>query len=46
MKKGKNRQASVVSLFSRHREIGLLLILAVWLTVVVGLRNPAVSDLG
>ena len=39
MKKGKNRQASVVSLFSKHREIGLLLILAV-LTVVVGLRNP------
>ncbi len=39
MRDGKNRQAPIVSLFSRHREIGLLLILAaLWL--VVGLRNP------
>lgn len=39
MKKNKDWQSTVVTLFSRHREIGLLLILAaLWL--VVGLRNP------
>ena len=39
MKKERHLQASLTALFSRHREIGLLLILIV-LWGVVGLRNP------
>lgn len=38
MKKDKNLQLTLVSLFTRHREIGLLLIVVV-LMAVVGLRN-------
>jgi len=39
VKKNKNLQSSLVTLFAKHREIGLLLILVV-LWAVVGLRNP------
>ena len=39
MKEKKSLQNSLVSMFSKHREIGLLLIIAV-LALLVGLRNP------
>ena len=39
MRKDKSLQNSLISLFSKHREIGLLFILAA-LVLLVGLRNP------
>lgn len=39
MRKDKGLQGSLISVFSKHREIGLLLIIAA-LAALVGLRNP------